>query len=369
MKKTGKKAAVILIICASLFASCGISKSLEMSETSNVMRNTSGVQMANSENKSDYNSDSVMYEAGEDNYYDDYSEESAGGDYINAEGTDANDKNVSDAGTDLIKNDMLVYSCTMNVDVLDFDKAIENFKLGMKQYEAFVEMENFNDGGDTSRWYNEKAQKWNTYTATVRVPSRVYEDFCDAVSELGDLRKKNASVQNVSTEYKDLSTTLEIYEKKEERYLAMLADIKDEQYAISIEDSLTQIQIEIAKLKTRMNKIETDVAYSYVYVTINEVKEYQQQPIKEDTFADRLLNTLKNAGTQFLNFLEELLFGLIYLFPYILLFGAAIFVIVRLAKLFKKSKEKRRAKKNAKSAEDTTETASGKEKEEKDKVK
>lgn len=243
-----------------------------------------------------------------------------------------------------IKRDMLVYSCRMSVDVLKFDEALQSYRQIMDKYEGFIETENFNDGGNTSRWYDSEREKWNTYTATVRVPSKSYDAFCSEVSELGDLRNKNASVENVSTEYTDLSTTLKIYEKKEERYISMLADIKDEAQAVIVEDKLTQIQIEIAKIKTRMNQIKTDVAYSYVYVTINEVKEYTAEPVKTDTFGQRFVKTLKDTGRGFLNFLEDLLFFIINILPYALLIGGVVYVFARIVKAIKKVREKRNRK-------------------------
>lgn len=240
-----------------------------------------------------------------------------------------------------IQREMLVYSCTMNIDVLDFDEALEKFRTSIEQYEGFIEIENYNDGGSGSRWYNENEMKWSEYSATVRVPSRVYNDFCDSAAELGDLRRKNASVENVSTEYSDLSTTLKIYEEREERYLKMLSEIKNESDALALEDKLTQLQVDIAQLKTRMNKIESDVAYSYIYVTINEVREYSEEPVKNDTFGQRLGNTIKSTWYGFIDFLEGLLFFIIKIAPYAVVIGIFIFIIRALRHKFKKTKTKK----------------------------
>lgn len=93
----------------------------------------------------------------------------------------------------------------------------------------------------------------------------------------------------------------------------MLADITNDEYAVAIERELTDVQIQIANIKTRMNEIQTDVAYSYVYITINEVKEYTAEPVKTDTFFERLSATVSDAASGFLDFLETLLYIIIYL--------------------------------------------------------
>lgn len=254
------------------------------------------------------------------------------------------DEDVKSLETNGIQKEMLVYSCNMVVDTLDFDTSLNSFKNTLDMYGGFIEKENFSDGGGGGRWYYEDEEKWKGYSATVRIPSKNYDAFCNSAGDLGDLRSKTSNVENLSQEYSDLSTTLEIYEAKEQRYIALLADITEDEYAVEIERELTDIQIKIANIKTRMNQINTDVAYSYVYFTLNEVKEYVSEPIKTDTFLDRLGNTLSNAGSGFLDFLEGLLFFLIYTVPYLLLIGIVVFVIVRIAR---KRREKKLEKMQA----------------------
>lgn len=345
-----KKILLISLICTALLTSCGSSKYSESAAPYNALNGAHGIF-----DSKGYSSDSAAtYEeaASEDGYY-------AADNTVYAETDDPQTEKAQtpNVNSESIDRDMLVYSCTMGVDVLEFDSAVDKFRGRIEQYQGFVESERFSDGGSSSRWYDENEQKWSTYTATVRVPSRVYEDFCNAFAELGDLRSKNASVQNVSQEYHDLSTTLAIYEQKEERYLEMLSKAKDEANAVAVEDKLTDIQVEIAKLKTRMNQIKTDVAYSYVYVTINEVKEYQAEPVHNDTFGERLVNTLKDAGTGFLEFLEALLFFLIYAFPYVLVFGLIIAGLVKLVKTVRTRKKAKEEKKAAVKAENVKEKA------------
>ena len=272
--------------------------------------------------------------------YDSYSDSAASEEYeyADAESSDASSNSSGDESglaSEKIKKEMLVYTCNMTVDVLNFDEAIGKFKESLDSYGGFVENESYSDGGSDSRWYSEDQEKWQSYSATVRVPSADYDSFCNAAAELGDLRSKNASVQNVSSEYYDLSTTLEIYEAKEDRYIALLADITDEEYAVTIERELTDLQIEIAKIKTRMNQIRTDVAYSFVNIRINEVKEYTPEPVQKDTFGQRLINTVSDTASNFLIFLEGLLFLIISLFPYLVLIGIVVFIVIAVRKNIK----------------------------------
>ena len=316
------------LLSAALLTGCG-SSSNYASDTASISQNSKG-----------YSS----YDSASEAYYD--SDYSYSDEVENADASSNGSGDEDGLAADRIKKEMLVYSCDMSVDVLDFDTAVSKFKESLDSYGGFVENENYNDGGSGSRWYSEDDEKWQTYSATVRVPSADYDAFCAAAAELGDLRSKNASVQNVSSEYYDLSTTLEIYEAKEERYIALLADITDDEYAVSVEKELTELQIEIAKIKTRMNDISTDVAYSFVNISINEVKQYTPEPVQKDTFGQRLKNTISSTASNFIKFLEVLLFVIIALLPYIILIGIIVFGII----LIRKNIKKKRAAKNISAA-------------------
>ncbi len=260
-----------------------------------------------------------------------------------AENDAENTEKENNTSSDVIRKEMLVYSCTMTVDVLDFDTAHSSFKNNLETYGAFIETENYNSGSSSGRYYDPDTEKWRTFTATVRVPSSDYDEFCEKTAELGDLRSKNASVENMSREYYDLSATLEIYEAKEKRYMDLLSTITDEQYAITVENQLTDIQVDISKLKTRMNDIQTDVAYSYVYITMNEVKEYTEEPEKTDTFMQRLGNTVSKATSNFLSIMESLLFIFIYIFPHLAVISIVVFIVIF---IIKRSTKKHRQKQN-----------------------
>lgn len=286
--------------------------------------------------------------------------DTAAGDYFkSADKAEAENSDMSDIETPELTNidykqsdvktintQMLVYSCDMSIDVLEFDKAVDQIHELINNHQGFIENEVYSDGGNTSQWLYSDEQKWKNFNAVIRVPSAQYDDFCKSVEDVGDMRRKNASVQNLTTEYSDLKTTLSIYEAKEERYLEMLKDIKDQNQAISVEEELTNIQIEIARIKTRMNNIENDVAYSYVNLTVNEVRKYTDKPVvvKTDTFGQRLSNTLSTTWSKFLNFLEGALFVIIRILPYLLLLGLLSFVIAKIVKLIIRASEKSKKK-------------------------
>ena len=307
-----------------LLSSCGDSAKMSNAFKSDTAQNVNG----------DYSAD----------YYESPEEAAAEAESSDNSGDTAEPMSYKQSDVKAINPQMLVYSCDMSIDVLEFEQALDRFHGLIDKYKGFIESETYSDGGNSSQWKYTDDKKWKTLNAVIRIPSADYDAFCSDAEEIGDMRRKNASVQNLTTEYSDLKTTLSIYEAKEKRYLDLLKDITDEKEAISVESELTNIQIEIAKLKTRMNNIENDVAYSYINLTLNEVREYTAEPVveKTDTFGQRLKNTVTRTWNGFLGFLERLLFFIIEIFPYLVVFGIIIFIVIKLKKLFGKSHAKKK---------------------------
>ena len=230
-----------------------------------------------------------------------------------------------------ITRDKLVYTCDLSIDTLDFEASIKTLTGLIEKNEGFVETEEYSDGSSYDYYnytYVDDSSKHNRYTATIRIPSKKYEDFLDDAADLGDVRSRNARVDNVSQEYTDLNTTLEVYEAAYDRYMKLLSETTDDEYALKLQQEITDTQIEIARIKTRLNKIDTDVLYSFVNISIREVSKYDAKPLPKDTFTQRLVSEIEDTFYGFLDFLEGLLFLIIHMLPYAALIGIII-VIVR----------------------------------------
>lgn len=247
---------------------------------------------------------------------------------------------IGQTATATIDRQMLVYSCDVKIDTLDYEKSIGAFKAGLQEIGGFVESEYYSDGVEDYGYYVEESKKTKNYTATVRIPSIKYDSFVGSLGELGDVRSQKATVENVSQEYKDAGIQLEILKAKEASYLKMLKKAKTTNEIVTIQDTLTELQVQIEQLKSRMQKIETDVAYSFINIEISEVTKYRDKPKKTATFFQRLSNTVADTTSGFLEFLEGLLFVIIRLFPYVVFLAIVLPIIFRIKKWYKKRHSK-----------------------------
>ena len=255
-------------------------------------------------------------------------------------------QNAPDSNVDVSK-EMLVYRCTMSIDTLNFDESLTALKTKVAEYHGFVERENQSDGNNgNGRYILDEEDKDYYYTATIRIPSEYYESFVSATEGIGTLRSKNSSVDNVATRYGTLKNELEIYEAEYDRYLKQYNETKDEQVALEIQRELRNLAITISDIKTQMSSLESDVAYSYITVTIHKVsekavKKEKEEVKEEDSFGTRIGKKAKQSWNNLVDFFEGIVLGIVGAW-----WGISIGLIVFLVLFFVIRHKIKKAKKN-----------------------
>ena len=330
------------VFALSLLAGCGAKEASDSRSKSN-----SGSAMHAAAAAQNYE-ENVAYEttaaaADEDSL--DFSYEGEKADETNL----ASDSGSGKAGTKVdVSKEMLVYRCTIAIDTLEFEQSLATLKAKVQEYHGFVERENQTDGSNSKgRYILDEEDKDYYYTATIRIPSNYYESFVSAASGIGTLRSKNSSVDNVATRYGTLKNELEIYEAEYARLLKQYENTQDEKIALEIQRELRNLSITVSDIKTEMSMLESDVAYSYITITIHkvsqkEIEKEDQQVQEEDSFGTRLSKTAKQSWNAFIGFLEDIvLFFVVGWWVILLLALIAIVTILLCKRSIKKSKIKR----------------------------
>ena len=231
--------------------------------------------------------------------------------------------------------DKLVYTCNMTIETLQYKDTMKAIKDKIKEFNGIIEYEEETD--DSYGWYYEDYIKRNgtlhTYI-TIRVPSEKYNDFLLALEGHGKITKKSMNVENISKTYYETEATIESLKIQEERLLEMLKQADTIEDMITVETRLTEVQTQLNKYKTLLESMNMDVNYSTINLEIDEVLEYTatENPVKKNTFFDRLKNTIVDSWEFFLESLEELLFFAIRLVPVAIIVGAIgvpVFFVVK----------------------------------------
>lgn len=271
---------------------------------------------------------------------------------VSTEEITSSDNNTNNNNVVLVE-EKLVYKCNVEIETLDFDASYTALQDMMTKYNCVIASERFSDEevsylSDGYSYHYDNFKSGRIDEIVIRVPSANYKAFVSEYGELGNVTSKNQTVDNITQEYYDTTSQVEGLKAQMERLEIMLAQATEIEDMITINQAITQLQSEINQLTTYIRTMDSDVAYSYVTLTLKEVLEYSEveQPVKKNTFIDRLKNQCIDTWEGFLEFLEDLLFAIIGLIPTIVIFGV-IYLIIRITckEKIKRWKEERKQRK------------------------
>ena len=273
-------------------------------------------------------------------------------DYDSIESGVSSENQTNDLNKDILfVEEKLVYRCNFDLQSINYDETVKFILEEITKNNGIVQSQNEYD--DDYDWYykgsvNNRGTKRICITA--RIPTENYHNFIGIIGE-SDIKvmQKSQTIDNISQRYYDTKTEIESLKIQETRLLGMMKSATKVEDMISIEARLTEVQMQLSKLQTNLVYMDMDVAYSYVTINLQEVIEYiDDEPVyKKNTFVDRLYETCSEAVLDFLDFLEEVLFFVIYALPYAVLFGLVLFILKKTGKLksFKIFKKKNKRNK------------------------
>lgn len=223
---------------------------------------------------------------------------------------------------DTVNTEKLVYRGSLMIQTREYDKSATALRSKVAAFGGMIENENeYSQGG----YYvnDEKKNLWVLYM-DVRIPTARFEEFMGGAEEIGNVTSRSSSAENISRRYNDVSVQIEALEKQQKRLLEMMDLAETIEDMIAVEDRLSQVQYELNSLKTNREAMDTDVAYSTVSVTLNEVRVYTET---SENFFDRLGSRFVNGFSGFADACENLILALVYILPYILVCALIIFIL------------------------------------------
>jgi hypothetical protein len=225
---------------------------------------------------------------------------------------------VTDTAKKIIKNGSISFE-TSNIALTR-----KNILNAVKKLGGYIDEDNETLDGDSNR---------KEYELKIRVPAKNFDLVLDTVSSNAyKIDSKNISISDVTTQYIDEKARLDNKKALEQRYLQLLAKATKIAEMLEIENKLADIRSEIESVQGQLNYLNKQVVYSSLDVTF-----YTTQPAQVNS-GDGIGYKFKTAIADGWKTLQNLFFGLISLWPVILI----LLVIVW---LFRRWRKGRRAKK------------------------
>jgi hypothetical protein len=159
-------------------------------------------------------------------------------------------------------------------------------------------------------------------TIIIRIPGNNFEAFINDIGKgVNYFDRKEISSQDVTEEYVDIEARVRAKKVLEARYLALISKAKKVSEILEIEKELSAIREDIEAQEGRLRYMQNRVALSTVQIEF--YKKTALEPGATVSYGSKMGNAIKSG----FNGLSSFFIGLLYIWPFILIFVIAFFII------------------------------------------
>jgi hypothetical protein len=203
----------------------------------------------------------------------------------------------------IIREGDIYFECR---DVLETDAFLKNeVKIG----KGYISNESANS-------YGERTEK----RLSIRIPASQLDGLLEKIqAHAVKIENTNIRSEDVTEQFIDVEARLKTKKELEIRYLSLLQQAKNVDEILSIERELANIRGEIESMQGRLNFLKDRTSMSTLNVT------FFVQGEKEFGFTSKLSQGIKNGWTN----LQWFIVFLVNLWPFFLVFGVVLFLVLR----------------------------------------
>lgn len=181
----------------------------------------------------------------------------------------------------------------MNIQVKTLNKTKLRLDSLVNTYEGYYANESYNN----TDWES-------SFSLKIRVPSSNFEILIATIeSGDGEIQFKAIDARDVTDQFIDLESRLENKKNYLTRYRELLKQAKNVKEILEIEENIRGLEEEIESTLGRLKYLSDQVAYSTLDLTLSMRKDFKYNPEKQDSFFERLKQSLSNGWYAFINFL------------------------------------------------------------------
>lgn len=217
----------------------------------------------------------------------------------------------------------IIKNAEISFEVKDFNKSTLSIKDIVKSHGAYISNEN-----QTNNKYN------LTNILVIRVKSENFEKLLDALKkESIHLDYNNMTAQDVTAEFVDVQAHIKAKKEVETQYYDVLKKARTVSEIMDVQNAIGQMRAEIDSYEGQLKLMQDQVSYSTIKLTYYEKLGYM--PSTDNGF-------LYQVGKAFVtgwNMIVSLFVGLIYIWPFLLIVGAILFIVLRIIAKEKRKKQ------------------------------
>jgi hypothetical protein len=199
----------------------------------------------------------------------------------------------------------IIKNADLNLEVTDYNAYNQQVHASVKQWGGYVAQET----QQASEYKKEN-------TITVKVPVDQFDNIVQSLTSGKEkVLVKKITSEDVTGEVVDTRARMEAKRQIRERYMDLLKQARNMEEILQVQNVINDIQLQIESATGRINYLTHASAFSTIQLTFFQVIDANAVNVKDPTFGQRVLDSLKNG----LSWVGELLLLVLNLWPLALL--------------------------------------------------
>lgn len=191
-------------------------------------------------------------------------------------------------------NTKVIYSADMTLETKEFDSAEQAINRIVASLGGWFENRSVYQGGGS-----------RSLRCTVRVPAKSFTAFLDQAGQAAHVTSRDEYAEDVSEAYYDSESRLVTQKTKLERLHHLLSQAEAMEDIISLENAISETELEIERLTGSLRKYDSLVGYSTVTLRLEEVYKLSTDEEVAVTFGQRLGSAFSLGLQRGINGLED----------------------------------------------------------------
>jgi hypothetical protein len=199
----------------------------------------------------------------------------------------------------------IIKNADLNLEVTDYNAYNQQVHASVKQWGGYIAQET----QQASEYKKEN-------TITVKVPVDQFDNIVQSLTSGKEkVLVKKITSEDVTGEVVDTRSRMEAKRQIRERYMDLLKQARNMEEILQVQNVINDIQLQIESATGRINYLTHASAFSTIQLTFFQVIDANAVTVKDPTFGQRVLDSLKNG----LSWMGELLLLVLNLWPLALL--------------------------------------------------
>lgn len=232
----------------------------------------------------------------------------------------------------------IIRHVSMDLETREFSNALQSIQQTVADAGGYIESQD-QDGyslGSRSRYQERSAR------IQARIPSARLDEAVRSVGGFCNVLSQSENMDDITESYFDSQAHLTSLKIQEERLLAILEKAEKLEDVITLESALSDVRYQIESLTASLRRMDSQVAYSYLNISLREVVEYQEIQEKPQTFGEKLRDAFGDGIADMVEGLQSFVLFIARVGPSLVVLILIVVLIVILVRAGSKASAKRR---------------------------